>query len=435
LIALAFLFVMAAALAVVFYTQKDDAIAGREKDRTTWLKVSTFEQAQKADTKEGRPYLETLEGQVKDLSKVVTGIETSYADATKKAEEAKKSFPNSGEGFTQLVAEAQAKAKTLQDQLTHAQADLKAAQDARDAAVANQAAQLEAFKKEEDSLSAKIKDGLAEREKLQQATDAQVKGIKDENQKTVEGLNKQIEQLNNKSLALTEKNRLLDLKVLKMIQDFRDASHPIIEIDRLAKMPKGKIVEVVDQLAYIDKGAKDHVVPGMTFSVFSPGGLATDAKPKATLTVVTVHPFTSECKIKDMKVANPVSSGDAIQNVAYDAQRVYTFMVMGDFDLHQSGKATHQGQEEVKDMIQRSGGKITDELTVRTDFLVMGDEPTKPPALGAEHTASDEELFNAQMKTYEEFDKAKRKASELYIPILNANRFLALMGYTPDKEK
>ena len=43
--------------------------------------------------------------------------------------------------------------------------------------------------------------------------------------------------------------------------------------------------------------------------------------------------------------------------------------------------------------------------------------------------------YDAQMKAYDEFQSAKRKAADLYIPILNANRFLALMGYTPDKEK
>ena len=438
LIVLAFLFVIAAALAVVFYTQKDEAIEGKKKVVDMYVKVATPDEAGKAELKEGRPYVETLEGQVRDLAKVITGIEydikTAYRDAMTKSEDAKKNFPKSGEGFTQLVVEAQRTAKGLQEQLDAAQHNLKAAQDAQAAAVAAQTAQLDAFKKEQESLSAKITDGLAERTKLQQANDAQIKEIKDENQKTVEGLNKQIEQANTKLLALQDKNRQLDMKMAKMIQDFREASKPVIDIDP-TKKTKGKIAEVVEDIAYVDRGSKDHVVPGMTFSVFSPGTLTDDSKPKAMLTVVSVHPNTSECKIKDAKITNPVLSGDLVQNVAYDPQRVYTFVVMGDFDLHQSGKATAQGRDEVKDMIQRSGGKTADELTIRTDFLVMGDEPARPPALAAEHTPSDEEVFNAQMKAYEEFDKAKRKAAELYVPILNANRFLALMGYTPDKEK
>jgi hypothetical protein len=44
-------------------------------------------------------------------------------------------------------------------------------------------------------------------------------------------------------------------------------------------------------------------------------------------------------------------------------------------------------------------------------------------------------VYDAQIKSYDEFQNAKRRAAELFIPILNANRFLALMGYTPDKEK
>lgn len=429
LIVLAFLFVIATALAVVFFTQKDDAIEAKKKVSDMYAKVATPEQAAKAEMKEGVPYVSTLEGQVRDLAKIITGIETSYSDAMKKSED----FPKNG--LTHQVEEALAKAKTLQGQVDEARADLKKAQDARDAAIATQTAQLDAFNKEQDALNGKIKEGLAERTKLQEANDTQIKEIKDENQKAVDALNKQIEQAATKMLALQEKNRQQDMKIAKMIVDFREMNHPVIEIDRLAKMPKGKIAEVMDQIAYIDKGTKDHVVPGMSFSVFSPGNLTEDSKPKATLIVIAAHPNTSECKIRDSKLVNPVLSGDLIQNVAYDPQRIYTFVVLGDFDLHNAGKANHQGQIEVKDMIQRNGGKVADELTVRTDFLVMGAEPDRPTKPAAEAPPSDQELFSAQLKSYEEFQDAKRRAAELFIPILNANRFLALMGYTPDKEK
>ncbi len=429
LIVLAFLFVIATALAVVFLTQKDDALEAKKKVSDLYAKVATPEQAAKAELKEGMPYVSTLEGQVRDLAKVITGIETSYADAIKKSED----FPKNG--LTHQVEDALTKAKELQSQVDQARADLRKAQDAQTAATATMTAQLEAFNKEQEALNAKIKEGLAERTKQQESNDALIKQIKDENQKAVDDLNKQIEQAAARVAKVQEENRLLDMKNRKMIADFREMNHPVIEIDRLAKMPKGKIAEVMDQIAYIDKGSKDHVVPGMSFSVFSPGNLTEDSKPKATLSVIAVHPNTSECKIKDMKLINPVLSGDLIQNVAYDPQRVYTFVVLGDFDLHNAGKASHQGQIEVKDMIQRSGGKVADELTVRTDFLVMGDEPGRPPKPAADAPPSDQEVYDAQMKAYDEFQNAKRKAAELFIPILNANRFLALMGYTPDKER
>lgn len=432
LIALAFLFVMAAALAVVFYTQKDDALIGREKDKAMYAKVATPEQAAKAELKEGRPYLDVLEGQVRDLAKVITGNETSYKDAMAKSEDAKKAFPTSGAGFTQLVAEAQTKAKTLQDQLDHARSDLKGAQEARDAAVAAQTAQLDAFKKEEESLNGKVKDSLAANEKLHQDYESHLKEIKDDNQKTVDGLNKQIAQMNSKVLAAEDKARKLDDKLAQTIQQFRTTNPPVIDIDRLAKSSKGKVVEVVDQIAYIDKGSNDHVVAGMPFSVFTPGDLTENPDPKATLTVVNVHTNTSECKIKNLKVNHPVISGDLIQNVAYDPQRTYTFVVMGNFDLHQTGK---DGLEEVKDMIRRSGGKVSKDLTFRTDFLVIGEEPPQPPKPAGEANANESELYNTQMKAYKEFQDSKRNAAELYIPVLDANRFLALMGYTPDKRK
>ena len=292
LIVLAFLFVIATALAVVFFTQKDDALEAKKKVSDMYAKVATPEQAAKAELKEGVPYVSTLEGQVRDLAKVITGIETSYADAMKKSED----FPKNG--LTHLLVDTQAKATELQTQLEAARADLKKAQDDRDTAIATEKAQLDAFNKEQDALNAKIKDGLAERAKQQEANDAQIKEIKAENQKAVDDLNKQVEQASAKLAAVTEKNRQLDMKIAKMIVDFRELNHPVIEIDRLAKMPKGRIAEVMDQVAYIDKGSKDHVVPGMSFSVFSPGNLTEDSKPKAALTVIAVYPNTSECRIR-----------------------------------------------------------------------------------------------------------------------------------------
>ncbi len=85
-------------------------------------------------------------------------------------------------------------------------------------------------------------------------------------------------------------------------------------------------------------------------------------------------------------------------------------------------------------MIQRSGGKIADDLTVNTDFLVVGEEPPRPPKLADDASETDKALNDAQMKAYMDYEAAKAKAQAMYIPSLNTNRFLDLMGYVPDKK-
>jgi hypothetical protein len=130
---------------------------------------------------------------------------------------------------------------------------------------------------------------------------------------------------------------------------------------------------------------------------------------------------------------NPIVAGDVIGNVVYDPSRTFTFVVKGNFDLHQSGRATYEGAQEVKSLIRRAGGKLSDEVGVETDFVVLGEEPAQPAKLSDEANAQDLKIFQEQMKAYTDYKQTEKVAARLHVLPLNANRFISLIGYNPTK--
>ncbi|MFP4052582.1 MAG: hypothetical protein ACLFV7_01815, partial [Phycisphaerae bacterium] len=80
---------------------------------------------------------------------------------------------------------------------------------------------------------------------------------------------------------------------------------------------------------------------------------------------------------------------------------------------------------------KRFGGKISDELSIQTDFLVLGAEPDRPvkPQEGTE----DQGVYQQKLKEYMQFQDLKDEARRLGIPVLNTSRFLSFTGYTPQK--
>ena len=125
---------------------------------------------------------------------------------------------------------------------------------------------------------------------------------------------------------------------------------------------------------------------------------------------------------------DPVTPGDVIYNVAFDRTRTYKFVVVGLFDIYKTRRPDLQGQQEIKDLVQRFGGTVENEVTTDTDYDVVGDEPTAPKA--AEGAVAPPVLPEVE-KARQQYKDAREKASGMHIPILNTNRFLQLTGFDP----
>jgi hypothetical protein len=173
----------------------------------------------------------------------------------------------------------------------------------------------------------------------------------------------------------------------------------------------------------------------MTFSVYPTTGIPVETgEGKAAITVVSVNDRTAQCRIASGAKDDAIMAGDPIGNVAYDALRTYTFAVEGQFDLTGHGTPTAEGADEVKSMIKHSGGKVSDDVGLNTDFIVMGAEPPKPTKPKESDPATAQKNYEDLIKPYNHYQEVLRQAQAMKIPMLNTNRFLALVGYVPGKE-
>ena len=201
--------------------------------------------------------------------------------------------------------------------------------------------------------------------------------------------------------------------------------------------PDGAVMNDPDRqgYCYINIGAKDGVRRNWTFAVYAPGPITENTKNKGALVVTRVMPDVAECRLtRDTggEVAS-IAKGDPIANLAFDKSRTYSFVVEGVFDLHGTGKPTLAGTAAVKTLIRNYGGKVSDEVTVSSDYVVLGNEMPKPVEPGPDSPPQVRKAYEDNLNIWQQYNSIKNRAIELKIPILNANRFLDYIGQMPEK--
>jgi hypothetical protein len=210
--------------------------------------------------------------------------------------------------------------------------------------------------------------------------------------------------------------------------------------DVVLRQADGRILRIPSKdTLYIDLGSLNSITPGLTFEVYDKfegipklTGADEEAMPKgkASIEVTRVGSNSSEARLTRQTPGTQLTEGDLIANIVYDPNTKYTFMVYGDFDLDQNNLPSPQETETVKRLITQWGGKLTDQVNVDTDFVVMGKEPVLP-------TFAKDELqdpFNAKkladaQAALDQYLAIKKQGIDLHIPVLNQNRFLYLIGY------
>lgn len=198
----------------------------------------------------------------------------------------------------------------------------------------------------------------------------------------------------------------------------------------------GKVVSIDDESksVYVNRGSNDQVLLGMTFEVFGPDELIKlneyeELRGKATIEIFQIDDATSRGRIVRQEPGSYIRAGDQIANLVYDPNATYAFYIHGDFDLDQDGQTTRAERRRIEALVRDWGGEIADELTYDVDFLVLGERPELPaplpddvidPRVIAEH--------RRQMQAYETYTELEAAAKQLSIPVLNQNRFYALVG-------
>jgi hypothetical protein len=123
-----------------------------------------------------------------------------------------------------------------------------------------------------------------------------------------------------------------------------------------------------------------------------------------------------------------VVRGVVIANAIYDPNKVYTFLVFGNFDPNGVGMATPAGTEDLKALIVSWGGKVTDELAGSVDFLVLGQRPQLPPKPGPDSPEAVVKEYFRLSALNEQYKILQDQAVATSVPILNENRLYTLIG-------
>ncbi len=200
-----------------------------------------------------------------------------------------------------------------------------------------------------------------------------------------------------------------------------------------ARQPDGRVLTAIpgDPVVYINLGRKDSLVNGLQFAVYSAEtGIPEDGRAKAAIEVVSISDSSAECRILGVARNEVILEGDLIANPIYDPARPLSFVVLGEFDLDGDGMPDRAGTAAIKAMVKDWGGKVMDDLTPLTDFVVVGAAPPRP-RLATDVPPDQTEQNNSTRRQWKHYEDTLETAKSLAVPVLTQEVFLNFLGYTP----
>jgi len=202
-----------------------------------------------------------------------------------------------------------------------------------------------------------------------------------------------------------------------------------------AYQPDARIVDIDRQtnVVYLDIGSSDHVYRGLTFSVYDKNvPIPEDGKGKAEIEVFHVSDTVSAARINTSSKKNPIVHEDIVANLIWDSKTSNVFVVAGQFDFDRDGRIDRDGKEKVEQLIERWGGHLATEVTINTDFVVLGvpgRSLEKPTRQQVELDPMVEQRYQASVASVQEYDDILSRANTLRVPIFNQSKFIYLIGY------
>jgi hypothetical protein len=287
---------------------------------------------------------------------------------------------------------------------------------------------------------------LEEKSKLQQQYD---KVKQDYNnlqaslrQSTTEQVSTIMAQLNqlkqeNKTLNDTLLKRQAELDLAQ--QSLQKAKAELVSImpdpNATASKPDGKVI-VIDAQAktvQLDIGVNAHVYRGLRFTVYDRGaGVSPDGKGKAEIEVTDIAEHYSTARIISQGINRPILVGDTVANLIWDSSKTNVFVVKGDFDINGDGYIDDNAVERISELITNWGGKVEKDITINTDFVVLGnvpDVPVKPELRTQAADPSALSKYESALQKLEQYNTIKDQAQALWLPVFSYSRFLYFIGY------
>ena len=291
----------------------------------------------------------------------------------------------------------------------------------------NYEAELNRFKEDLDSIRNRFEQLQAQ---MQESTEEQLQAFQGKVEAEQDRLRQKQLDLQDTEEKLAETDELLQSALTKL-----ETIKPKPDREAQAYQPDAKIVRIDSQngIVYLDAGSRDHVYRGLTFAIYDRNKpIPEDGQGKAEIEVFQVSEQVSAARIIKSDKNNPVVSNDIVVNLIWDRDTPNRFVVIGDFDYNNDGVIDKDGAQRITELIQRWGGIVVDEVTVDTDFMVVGVEPAAlryPTQDELDMDPMAQQRYELSIKKVEEYNRLLEKAGNLGIPVFNQKRFMYLIGY------
>jgi hypothetical protein len=280
---------------------------------------------------------------------------------------------------------------------------------------------VEQYKGDLDAMRAEVDD-------YRQLLDDRVDNMRADSEARVASLRTEIQNFQ-------QQNQILEQQLADCRQ--RTESETLSPTDEFA-LVDGQVIGVntTDDLYYVNLGTDNKTQVGMTFAVYAQ---ASDIRPdargnyprgKAVLEIMEIDETYSTCRVVPGSAisGNPVVIGDVIANALYDPNKLYKFVVYGDFDANGDGRLTPEERGDVENVIRQWGGEVITDLAGDVDFLVLGARPVLPIAPGPDANIEVIRQFRRKQNDVERYDRLWDEAIRTRIPVLNINRLFTLTG-------
>jgi hypothetical protein len=449
------LFVIASVCAVVFYVKSEEYRTLHVTNRADVAKIaSDREQATLSrivgKPESGKSYLATMQGLVDKLYRAVTGQDASeeipadvkvneaimQINTTLEAlgPDANPAYGPDGVALLNTINDLKQKLDAARTQMQQMQDAYYALEGDMDESKLHLRQQQDLFLTELGTSQTLANDIRNQFDILQQ----QINKAKEEEILSYrERLENEQARLRQGQLDLQETERKMK-ETEVMLQDAiakLEAIKPKPDVKVAAFKPDARIVRVDLQngLVTLDVGTKDHVYRGLTFAIYQNNApIPEDGQGKAEIEVFQVGQQVSVARIIRSDKRNPIVPDDLVVNLIWDSKSSNQFVVIGDFDINQDGRIDPDGNAQIKELIERWGGKIVDDITIDTDFVVVGIEPVIPirptqDDLDADPTAF--QRYETARQKSEVYNKFLTKAGSLRVPVFSQKQFMYLIGY------
>jgi hypothetical protein len=454
LIAFVTISIIATVCAVYFYVKAEDYNTQRLNTEDSLKQyASEAERSQIArivgKASQGKTFLGTVNSLLNELVSAVTGTAPEESPATVKANDAKVIINETvemlaaddiistveGVNLIQIIQQLKKQLDTINaSQALLAQRYMKL-QDDFDAAEEESRFKEQQLIEEKNRFQALADDIQAKHDELRRIME---KSTEDQVQIYMDKLEKEQAKVRERGMELlstqeelknTRESLALAMKKLDAIKG------PGLDIEVAAFKADARIVRIDDQakVVYLDIGSKDHVYRGLTFSVYDRNApIPEDGKGKAEIEVFQVSENVSAARINSSTRKNPIVPEDIVANLIWDSRISNRFVVAGDFDFNGNGVVDADGRQKIVQLIERWGGRIVKEVTIETDFVVLGTKPAPLPRPTTEEVQMDptvEQKYEASLQAGRGYDEVFSRAASLSVPVINNERFLHLIGY------